>query len=86
MNKRTLKRLRRILMRSRLAELAAWYAAHKPEVTVMAISSALADDLDAAPNEAAELGVTPIGDGTGADRQYALKRGTGPAFLLYPHG
>ena len=84
MNKRTLERLRRILMRSRLEELAAWYAAHKPEVTSAAIGPDLAEALETNPDEAAELGVTPMG-GTRCRFIYAPKGAAHP-MLLYPHG
>lgn len=86
MNKRTLERLQRILLRSRLEDLAAWYARHRPTIDAIAIPSDMADALDAAETEAAELGVTPLGGSHGAARRYMYARRAGRAFILYPHG
>jgi len=85
-NKRTVERLRRILTKTRLEDLAAWYARFKPTVDAIAVPADLADALDGAPEEAAELGVTPLGGSHGTARRYVYSRGAGRSFILYPHG
>jgi hypothetical protein len=86
MNKRTLERLRRVLTRSRLEDLATWYCSFRPTVDAIAVPVDLADRLDEAPDEAAELGVTPLGGSHGTARRYIYARGAGRSFILYPHG
>lgn len=56
MNKRALRKLNGAIAKSRLHDLAAWYAAHKPAVGVIRIYPELADVLLEHREEAQSLG------------------------------